>query len=149
MITLALFALQTVAVPQPDGAFLREGESCYTIANGGTPLGVTWQNVRASEDAGTPVWDITVHQRLADGSFDLRDNFILRRSDLQPVRMTSYKAGEQHALVAYADGMIATIRPDKPALPTCAAGTCADTRNVIIPRVVGQQQHRFRIAHGQ
>lgn len=126
MFALALLSMQAAALPKLDGTLLHEGAFCYTIASGSTQVGVTWQSVRASVEGDRPAWDVTVHQRLADGSFDLRDTFVLERDTLQPIRMTSFKSGKQHALVSYSNGVIATVRPDKPAGTLRAAGRVWD-----------------------
>ena len=78
MILATMLALAVV----PDGGRLSAGTTCYAIvretATGPTVIGATWQNVRASEAAGEPAWDIVVHQRVGDGAFDLRRGFLGR-----------------------------------------------------------------------
>lgn len=113
---LAPIALAAVATATPDGTRLAEGATCYTFAMGDKPLGVTWQSLRASEEGDTPVWDIVVHQRMIDGSFDMRDHFVLRRADLRPIRMASFKSGEEHVRVFYSADKVETFRPGSAAM---------------------------------
>lgn len=108
---LAPIALATAATATPDGRRLVEGKSCYTFAMGGQPLGLTWQSVRAAVDGDLPVWEIVVHQRMNDGSFDMRDHFVLHRADLRPIRMASFKLGQELVRVLYGAGQVETIRP--------------------------------------
>ncbi|MHA6719578.1 DUF3108 domain-containing protein [Sphingomonas sp. RS6] len=110
MIHLFLLALAQVAAPAvvPDGTRLQAGSRCYTIFNGDKAIGQTWQSVRAIKEAGVPMWDVVVHQRMAGGQFDLRDHFVLRRADLRPVTMDSRKNGQAHARVRYSDDVAET-----------------------------------------
>ncbi|MGQ7828715.1 DUF3108 domain-containing protein [Altererythrobacter sp. Z27] len=106
---LAPIALAANATP--DGTRLKEGDACYAFSAGDQPLGFTWQSVRAAEDGDIPVWEITVRQIMTYKSFDMRDVFILRRSDLRPIRMTSFRSGEEQVRVLYGAEQVETIRP--------------------------------------
>lgn len=81
----------TVAVPKMEGNRLQAGSTCYTIVGGDKPIGTTLQTIAASVEAGKPVWDIVVNQKLANGSFDMRDHFIVDRVTLLPIRMDSQR----------------------------------------------------------
>lgn len=100
---------QTASAPPaaaPDGSRLALGDSCYTttVPAGGTAkaIGVTFQSLRATEVGGVPALAIVVHQHMADGSFDMRDSFLLRRADLAPIRLDSERGGQPHVHVEYA-----------------------------------------------
>jgi hypothetical protein len=45
--------------------------------------------VQAASNGRVPAWRIIVHQRLAGGRFELRDEFLVRRSDLRPISLNS------------------------------------------------------------
>nr|WP_315383919.1 hypothetical protein [uncultured Sphingomonas sp.] len=111
LMLIAAMPLPDVAVP--DGSRLREGSACYALTRADKPIGQTWQRVRAAMDGSTPVWDIIVHQRVGDGKFDMRDHFVLRRSDLRPLRMDSRRNGVEHVRVRYDGAKIQVARPDK------------------------------------
>lgn len=109
LMLIAAMPLPGVAVP--DGSRLREGSACYRLTRADKPIGETWQRVRAAMDGSTPVWDIIVHQRVGDGKFDMRDHFVLRRSDLTPIRMDSRRNGVEHVVVRYDGPYIEVSRP--------------------------------------
>jgi hypothetical protein len=110
----------------PDGNRLHEGSACYTLTRSEKPIGQTWQRVRAATEAGTPVWDVIVHQRVGGGSFDMRDHFVLRRADLQPLRMDSRRNGVEHVRVRYDGSSIVTTRPGQQPVTTAAPGAVWD-----------------------
>lgn len=110
----------------PEGTRLREGSACYTLTRAGKPTGQTWQRVRAAMDGQMPVWDVIVHQRAGEGRFDMRDHFVLRRSDLRPLRMDSRRNGVEHVRVRYDGATIAVTRPDKPETQVSAPGAVWD-----------------------
>lgn len=48
MLTPFLLYLAAPVPAVPDGLQLQESETCYTITNGETPLGVTWQRAQGA-----------------------------------------------------------------------------------------------------
>jgi hypothetical protein len=108
MFLIALAA--QAALPAVDGSRLQPGTVCYAIVRGETPMGATLQTVKAVTANGAPAWDVVIHQRVGD-KFDLRDHFILRRSDLTPIAFDSRKSGVEHVAVAYGAGKAITTRP--------------------------------------
>jgi hypothetical protein len=105
MITLlAAFAL---ASEVPDGRQLREGESCYSIlANkGDTPqtIGSVFQSVTRRQVGKTEALAIVIHQRLANGKFDMRDEFLVRRDDLRPISLDNMRDGKPHVHLDYSE----------------------------------------------
>jgi hypothetical protein len=86
-----------------EGARLQPGTTCYALMLGDEPIGATAQTITAAREHGKPVWDITVHQTLSDGSFDMRDHFIVERSTLLPLRMESDRRAPdpQHIALTY------------------------------------------------
>lgn len=89
-ILLAATLLQGDPIPAVDGTKLVAGTQCYAILRGGETIGATLQRVSPVDADGTPAWDIVVHQRIGDGAqFDMRDHFVLRRSDLRPIAFES------------------------------------------------------------
>ncbi|HEX8310056.1 MAG TPA: hypothetical protein VF614_01990, partial [Chthoniobacteraceae bacterium] len=95
MISLAfVLAAQSLSVPRlvpPDGSKLHPGTSCYAIVRGSDVLGATLQTIRPVRARGVPAWEIVVHQRIAGGRFDMRDSFVVRRSDLTPINFNSVR----------------------------------------------------------
>jgi len=99
-----------VAVPSPaivpDGSVLVLGDSCYTITakQDGTeqPIGLVFQSVQRQEVNGVEALAIIVHQHLSNGKFDMRDSFLLRRSDLRPIRLDTNRNGAPHVHLDYA-----------------------------------------------
>lgn len=94
-IMLATLATTNAATPSVDGTHLKAGSTCYTISNGGKPVGTTLQTITASRDHGKPVWDIVVHQKVGNGAFDMRDHFVVDRKTLLPLRMESQRGKER------------------------------------------------------
>jgi len=115
---MILATMLAVAVV-PDGNRLSAGTSCYAIVRetpqGPVTIGATWQSVREARLSGDPVWDIVVHQRVSNGSFDLRDHFTLARKDLRPIAFDSRKLGKEHVRLSYANGRITGSRTEKDA----------------------------------
>lgn len=109
MSILALALIQSV--PVVEGSRLTTGTTCYAIVRGEQVIGAARQSVTGSVIGGQRVWDIVVHQRLANGAFDLRDHFVLRQSDLAPIAFDSRKSGAEHVRVAYSPGKAVTTRP--------------------------------------
>lgn len=79
----------TPDLPRVDGRRIRAGTTCYAIERGGAPIGVTFQSISPTRARGVPAWRIVVHQRIAGGRFELRDSFVVRRSDLRPISLDS------------------------------------------------------------
>ncbi|WP_294250757.1 hypothetical protein [uncultured Sphingomonas sp.] len=127
MLALMLIAATTMPdVSVPDGSRLREGSACYALTREGKPIGQTWQRVRAAIEGSTPVWDIIVHQRVGDGRFDMRDHFVLRRTDLTPIRMDSRRNGVEHVAVRYDGADIEVARPGQEVTRFRASGKVWD-----------------------
>jgi hypothetical protein len=94
MIVAALTATGA-ATPKMSGARLQAGLTCYAIVAGDKVIGSTLQTITASRDGTRSVWDIVVHQKLANGSFDMRDHFVVDRKTLLPIRMDSRRGRER------------------------------------------------------
>ena len=118
---LLLVLAAQAALPAVDGTRLQPGSVCYAIARGETVMGATLQTVKATNANGVPAWDIVIHQRVGD-KFDLRDHFVLRRTDLAPIAFDSRKAGVEHVRVAYGPGKLVTTRPGAAPVETPLAG---------------------------
>ena len=52
-------------------------------------MGATFQSIRPVRTRGVPAWRIIVHQRLAGGRFELRDEFLVRQRNLRPISLAS------------------------------------------------------------
>lgn len=89
IILLASLTAQATEIPTVDGRLLPAGTTCYAIVRDAQPLGATLQSIAPTMIGTEPAWDIVVHQRLAGGGFDMRDHFVLRQSDLRPIRFES------------------------------------------------------------
>lgn len=126
MILALLLAAAQAAPPAVDGSRLRPGTQCYALVQGEKVIGATRQTVKAVDAAGTPAWDIVVHQYMGGGRFDLRDHFVLRRGDLTPIAFDSRKSGVEHVRVAYAPGKIVTTRPGAAPVETAVTGPVWD-----------------------
>lgn len=76
-----------------DGKLLSETEQCFAMVrstpDGEMRIGDTWQSVTATEVDGKPAWKVVVHQRGMNGSFDMRDEFLLWQMDLRPISLES------------------------------------------------------------
>ena len=100
LVLVAAFAQQAAApaaVPRVDGTRLRAGTTCYAMVRNGTPMGSTLQSIRPIRAGGVRAWDIVVHQRVGGGRFEMRDHFIVRRSDLRPIRFESRRGNRSAA----------------------------------------------------
>lgn len=106
MLTVAALTTPTVTL---DGTRLSAGSTCYDITARGKSVGKTWQRIQAAEKDGRATWDIVVHQRFADGSFDMRDHFVVDRKTMQPLSLESDRGrdrtakGWQRIRIAYGD----------------------------------------------
>lgn len=115
-----LFALAPTLLQEPtavpDGARLADSQTCYTlnmIRDGvSRPVGVTWQTVERAERDGRPVLEIVVHQSMGGGAFDMRDEFVLDASTLQPLSLINRRKGEVHIRADYADNRITGQRTE-------------------------------------
>ena len=124
ILILVTLASRSAAVPQMQGSRLLAGSACYSIVAGDTPIGTTSQSITASREGRRPTWDIVVHQKLANGSFDMRDHFVVDRSTLLPIRMDSQRMlarndrGWQRVSLSYASDRVSGTKET-------AAGTVA------------------------
>lgn len=94
---IAVLAATGTTAPRMEGARLQAGSTCYAITVGDKPIGTTLQTIAASREAGRPVWDIVVHQKVGNGAFDMRDHFVLERDTLLPIRMDSQRGLDRSA----------------------------------------------------
>ena len=103
-----------MAVPvAPDGARVHPADQCFVIEVDGKAVGVTHQLVRKMVSRGRPVWDVVVHQKADALKFDMRDHFVLRRSDLLPIAFDSRKDGADHVRLAYRSGRVTGYKIDE------------------------------------
>jgi len=92
-------ALAAIAIvpAQMQGDRLQAGATCYEIIVGGKPIGTTVQTITRSRDGQRSTWDIVIHQKAEDprfGRFDMRDQFVVDRKTLLPIRLTSSSGQE-------------------------------------------------------
>lgn len=101
----------------PDGRRLRPYTACYAIvgssAEGSPVIGSTLQSFRKDKLEGRPIWRIVVHQRLANGRFDLRDAFALDARTLRPISLTTTRDGKPHAELFYEPGRVTGYKLDR------------------------------------
>ena len=94
----------------PDGTRLQEGEACYeiTAAKDGAVqvIGGTYQSVKRRNVGGVDALAITVHQRVGNGKFDMRDEFLVHRRDLRPISLDNFRSGEPHVHLDYGSAQI-------------------------------------------
>jgi hypothetical protein len=90
----------------PDGSVLTLGDACYAITakKNGTeqPIGSVFQSIQRKQVNGVDALAIVVHQHLSSGKFDMRDSFLLRRTDLRPIRLDTDRDGTPHVHLDYA-----------------------------------------------
>jgi hypothetical protein len=109
-------AMTPAPLPKVDGRRIQAGTACYTIERDGSPMGTTFQSIQPTRSGRLPAWRIVIHQRLGGGRFELRDEFIVRRSDLRPISLDSRRGtrtspGGWHEInVKYAAGRITGTR---------------------------------------
>ena len=65
------------------------------------PVGITWQTVERDTVDGRPVLRIVVHQRVGDGAFDMRDEFLLEAATLRPISLENTISGQVHIRLEY------------------------------------------------
>lgn len=94
--TIALL-LAALTIPAMEGDRLHPGTTCYAILQGDRTIGTTTQSITATRAKGKPAWDITVHQTLSNGRFDMRDHFIVERTTLLPIAMDSQRSVDRQA----------------------------------------------------
>ena len=87
----------TVQPVDVDGSHLEEGRICYDIFLGGDRVGRTIQTVEATRHDGEQVWNITIHQSLPARSFEMRDEFVVRQSNLLPISLISERGTDRDA----------------------------------------------------
>lgn len=101
----------------PDGRRLRPYTACYAIvgssAEGSPVIGSTLQSVRKDRLEGRSIWRIVVHQRLANGRFDLRDAFALDARTLRPISLTTTRDGKPHAELSYEPDRVTGYKLDR------------------------------------
>lgn len=118
-ILAAVTALAVPATTTPDATRLQPGAQCFTITRGGAALGLTHQTVRATKVGRRSAWDIVVHQRMNDGSFDMRDHFVVDRTTLRPISFESARGtdrdtrGWQRVALRYGDQRIVGTKETK------------------------------------
>jgi hypothetical protein len=89
MLLASAQAAAPAPLPRVDGRRIRPGTTCYAIERDGVPIGSTLQSVQPTRAGRVPAWRIVVHQRIAGSRFELRDEFVVRRSDLRPLSLDS------------------------------------------------------------
>jgi hypothetical protein len=112
-ITLAI----AVAAGMPSGERLIDDRVCYTIfaptRSGDRPIGDTLQTVERSYRRGRAIWKITVHQRLNNGKFDMRDTFVLDGETFLPQSLKTTLNRKPHADLVYAKGRVVGFHIDR------------------------------------
>jgi hypothetical protein len=73
---------------------------CYAITRDGAVTGATLQRVRPVVHAGRRAWDIVIHHRVAQIRFDLRDQSLVDRRTLRPIRLESARGTNRAARLA-------------------------------------------------
>jgi hypothetical protein len=106
-----------VSLGVPDGGRLIGDRACYTIFaptnSGDRPIGDTLQTVERVSQRGRAIWQITVHQRLSNGKFDLRDEFTLDGKTLLPLRLKTTLNRKPHADLVYVKGRVTGFHIDR------------------------------------
>lgn len=127
MLTVLLLAAAQAALPPAiNGNRLQPGTQCFALAQDGKVLGASRQTIAATVSNGQPAWDIVIHQRLAGGKFDMRDHFVLRRSDLAPISLDNRRNGEEHVSVTYSPTKATTLRKGSAPVDTAITGPIWD-----------------------
>ncbi len=116
MLTAIMLAV-AVSLGMPDGERLIDDRACYTIFaptnSGDRPIGNTLQTVERVNQRGRALWQITVHQRLSNGKFDLRDEFELDGKTFLPLRLKTTLNQKPHADLVYAKGRVTGFHIDR------------------------------------
>ena len=103
-------AAQSAQTTVPDGTRLKLGEFCYTMTavkdGDAKPIGVTYQSVSREQVGGVDALAVVVHQHMYSGKFDMRDSFLLRRTDLRPIQLDTDRDGAPHVHLEYSDSRI-------------------------------------------
>ena len=114
---LFLLAAATLPAIIPDGTRLREGEVCYAITatkDGATRvIGGVFQSVKRRQSGDVDALAIVVHQRLANGKFDMRDEFLVHRKDLRPISLDNFRGGEAHVHLDYGPSQVTGWKAEK------------------------------------
>lgn len=97
LILAALAAVVAPAATAPRANRLQTGSQCFSITRADAAVGLTYQAVRATTVRGRPAWDIVVHQRMNNGSFDMRDHFVVDRTTLRPIVFDSQRFTDREA----------------------------------------------------
>ncbi len=82
-------ALATAPLPKVDGRRIQAATTCYAIEREGAQIGETLQSIHPTRADGVRAWRIIVHQRVAGGRFELRDEFMVQRKNLRPISLHS------------------------------------------------------------
>lgn len=110
LIALVAALLGSDPTVAPDATRLAEQGTCSTLILGqgdqAQPVGVTWQSVERVDHDGRPALKIVVHQYLAGGRFDMRDEFLVDAADLRPISLENRRSGQVHVALRYADDRI-------------------------------------------
>lgn len=114
---ISLLALLSPQTPAPEGARLPDYDACYTISRTrdgvSQPIGVAWQTVEHGRRDGRPVVLVTVHQSIANGAFDMRDDFVLDGSTLRPLSLLNRRNGQTHVELSYEEGRVRGSRTEE------------------------------------
>lgn len=108
---LAMLALAALTADLPNGKLLTEGDRCFSIkttkGDAEQIIGNVLQTVRRRRSGGVETLAIVVHQRLANGKFDMCDKFIVMRTDLRPIQMDNFRNGAPHVHLEYSATKVA------------------------------------------
>jgi hypothetical protein len=116
LLLLAALVGGDITPARMEGDRLRPGSVCYTMTADGKAMGTTAQTIAATRIGGRPVWDIVIHQKVANGVFDMRDHFVVDRRTLLPLHMDSQRGsvrtdrGWHRITIDYAKGRITGTR---------------------------------------
>ena len=119
LVDLAAPASHALVAVQPNAARLQADSQCFAINRAGTAVGKTLQTVGATKVGRRAAWEIVVHQRLDNGSFDMRDHFVVDRATLLPIAFDSQRGtdrdarGWQRVVLRYEAGRVVGTRETK------------------------------------
>ena len=114
---LALWLLSIAPLVVPDGALVHVEQACYAMnrVRDGKPkqFGVTWQKIERNNVDGRDVLEVVVRQHAQDGSFDMRDEFMLHAGTLLPIHFRNTRDGKLFVELNYTKGHITGFRTQK------------------------------------
>ena len=101
----------------PSGDRLHGGRTCYAIVSGPPGeaehvVGATLQTLTRERIAGGEVWRVVVHQRVAGGRFDMRDELVLDAHSLTPLSLDSRRDSKPHVRLTFTAGRVSGERWD-------------------------------------